>query len=48
VDETAVYTCTGNPHPEDIERVVKSMLSDEFGTAYNREWLGTWIVTRDI
>ncbi|GFZ50493.1 Replication factor C subunit 3 [Saitozyma sp. JCM 24511] len=35
VDETAVYTCTGNPHPEDIERVVKSMLSDEFGTAYN-------------
>ncbi|RSH90761.1 hypothetical protein EHS25_009936 [Saitozyma podzolica] len=35
VDKTAVYTCTGNPHPEDIERVVKSMLSDEFGTAYN-------------
>ncbi|OCF37316.1 replication factor C subunit 3/5 [Kwoniella heveanensis CBS 569] len=35
VDETAVYNCTGNPHPKDIERVVQSMMSDEFGTSYS-------------
>lgn len=33
-DEDAVYTCTGNPHPRDIETVVNSMMSDEFGTCY--------------
>ncbi|KIK50605.1 hypothetical protein GYMLUDRAFT_89243 [Collybiopsis luxurians FD-317 M1] len=32
--ETEVYNCTGNPHPSDIETIVKSMLSDEFTTAY--------------
>ncbi|KAL1408058.1 Subunit of heteropentameric Replication factor C (RF-C) [Vanrija albida] len=37
VDENAVYNCTGNPHPADIQRVVESMMSDEFGTAFNRE-----------
>lgn len=37
VDETAVYNCTGNPHPDDIRQVVESMMSDEFGTAYSRE-----------
>jgi replication factor C subunit 3/5 len=36
VDETAVYNCTGNPHPRDIEWVVQSMMADEFGTSYNR------------
>lgn len=35
VDEAAVYTCTGNPQPADIQKVVQSMLSDEFGTAFN-------------
>lgn len=35
VDEMAVYNCTGNPHPSDIERVVQSMMSDEFGTSYS-------------
>ncbi|KAK1925917.1 putative DNA replication factor [Papiliotrema laurentii] len=35
VDETAVYNCTGNPHPKDIERVVQSMMSDEFGTSFD-------------
>ncbi|WVQ84219.1 hypothetical protein IAT38_006370 [Cryptococcus sp. DSM 104549] len=35
VDETAVYNCTGNPHPRDIERVVQSMMADEFGTSYS-------------
>jgi replication factor C subunit 3/5 len=33
-DETAVYNCTGHPHPSDIETVVNSMLSDEFTTSY--------------
>lgn len=37
IDETAVYNCTGNPHPKDIERVVQSMMSDEFGTSYARK-----------
>jgi replication factor C subunit 3/5 len=36
-DETAVYTCTGNPHPRDIELVVNSMMTDEFGTCYQSE-----------
>jgi DNA polymerase III delta prime subunit len=39
VDETAVYNCTGNPHPKDIERVVQSMMSDEFGTSFDRAFL---------
>ncbi|KAJ9101871.1 Subunit of heteropentameric Replication factor C (RF-C) [Naganishia friedmannii] len=34
VDETAVYNCTGNPHPRDVEAVVQSMMRDEFGTSY--------------
>ncbi|KAF9073277.1 P-loop containing nucleoside triphosphate hydrolase protein [Rhodocollybia butyracea] len=32
--ETEIYSCTGNPHPSDIETIVKSMLSDEFTTAH--------------
>lgn len=35
VDETAVYNCTGNPHPRDVESVVEKMMSAEFGTAYD-------------
>ena len=42
IDETAVYNCTGNPHPKDIERVVQSMMSDEFGTAFNRKLTRSW------
>ncbi|CCA70747.1 probable RFC3-DNA replication factor C, 40 kDa subunit [Serendipita indica DSM 11827] len=34
-DEEAIYTCTGNPHPKDIENVVNSMMSQEFGTCYH-------------
>lgn len=37
VDESAVYNCTGNPHPGDIEDVVQSMMRDEFGTSYQCE-----------
>jgi replication factor C subunit 3/5 len=33
-DEEAVYNCTGNPHPKDIESVVASMMTEEFGTCY--------------
>ncbi|KAL1934223.1 hypothetical protein VTP01DRAFT_6405 [Rhizomucor pusillus] len=35
VDETAVYNCTGHPHPQDIERIVNWMLSEEFTSAYS-------------
>ncbi|CAO1637055.1 unnamed protein product [Parajaminaea phylloscopi] len=34
VDEAAVYNCTGNPYPADIEAIVKSMMNEEFTTAY--------------
>ncbi|PVF93904.1 putative RFC3-DNA replication factor C, 40 kDa subunit [Serendipita vermifera] len=34
-DEEAIYNCTGNPHPKDIEQVVTSMMSAEFGTCYH-------------
>jgi replication factor C subunit 3/5 len=33
-DEEAVYNCTGNPHPRDIDSVVASMMTEEFGTCY--------------
>ncbi|GAA94596.1 uncharacterized protein L969DRAFT_52519 [Mixia osmundae IAM 14324] len=36
VDEGAIYACTGNPHPADIDEMVTSMMSDEFQTAYQR------------
>lgn len=34
VGETEIYSCTGNPHPSDIEIIVNSMLADEFTTSY--------------
>ncbi|TFK29692.1 DNA replication factor [Coprinopsis marcescibilis] len=34
INEAEVYNCTGNPHPQDIESIVTSMLSDEFTTSY--------------
>jgi hypothetical protein len=37
VDEEAVYNCTGNPHPADIEDIVDSMMNEEFQTSFNRE-----------
>ncbi|KAG8883698.1 hypothetical protein FRB98_002856 [Tulasnella sp. 332] len=33
-DETAIYNCTGNPQPSDIDAVVKSMMTEEFTTSY--------------
>lgn len=35
IDSTAVYNCTGSPHPDDIRAMVHSMMNDEFTTAYN-------------
>ncbi|KAF9186023.1 hypothetical protein BGZ50_002686, partial [Haplosporangium sp. Z 11] len=35
VNEDAVYSCTGNPHPEDINTIVNSMLTEDFTTAYS-------------
>lgn len=39
VGETEVYTCTGSPHPADIEAIVNSMLSEEFTTSLQSESL---------
>ncbi|KAG5436973.1 hypothetical protein PCANB_001247 [Pneumocystis canis] len=35
IDEDAVYNCVGNPHPEIIELILKSLLNDEFLTCLN-------------
>jgi len=37
IGETEVYTCTGSPHPADIEAIVNSMLSEEFTTSHQSE-----------
>lgn len=37
IDEDAVYNCTGNPHPADIEKIVGTMMEAEFTTAHKRE-----------
>jgi len=37
IEETTVYNCTGNPHPDDIKDIVDSMMADDFGTAYKSE-----------
>ena len=33
VDATAVYACTGQPEPQEIEAIVSSMLNDTFSQA---------------
>lgn len=35
IDDTAIYTCTGYPHPKDIQRIVDTMMNDDFTTAYS-------------
>ncbi|GAA5975876.1 hypothetical protein JCM5350_000764 [Sporobolomyces pararoseus] len=35
-DSTTVYNCTGNPDPQDIEEIMKTMMNDSFETAYTR------------
>ncbi|GJJ11281.1 Subunit of heteropentameric Replication factor C(RF-C) [Clathrus columnatus] len=34
ISEDEIYSCTGNPHPSDIEAMVNAMMSNEFTTAY--------------
>ncbi|TNY24028.1 P-loop containing nucleoside triphosphate hydrolase protein [Rhodotorula diobovata] len=34
-DESAVYRCTGNPEPDDIEGIMRSMMNDSFEVAYH-------------
>lgn len=37
IDEVAVYNCTGNPLPADVEKIVDTMMNGEFTTAYKCE-----------
>ena len=34
VTELSVYTCTGQPLPTDIAKIVEWMLNEDFSTAY--------------
>lgn len=34
VDENAVFKCTGNPPPTDIDQIMKWLLNEDFSTAY--------------
>jgi len=44
IGETEIYSCTGNPHPSDIETIVNSMLSDEFTASYqSKNLLWPWL-----
>ena len=33
IDEAAIYNCVGNPHPDDISRIVHSMMNDDLTTS---------------
>lgn len=33
IDEAAIYNCVGNPHPDDISRIVTSMMNDDLTTS---------------
>ncbi|CAG8605033.1 2050_t:CDS:10 [Paraglomus brasilianum] len=35
-DEAAVYNCTGNPLPTDIHYILRTMMKEEFTTAYSK------------
>lgn len=37
VDASAVYLCTGNPRPEDIETVLEWLLNESMQDAYKSE-----------
>lgn len=34
VDENTVYSCTGQPQPDDIRLIVETMLTQPFNEAY--------------
>lgn len=33
IDESAIYNCVGNPHPDDISRIVGSMMNEDLTTS---------------
>lgn len=33
IDEAAIYNCVGNPHPDDISRIVTSTMNDDLTTS---------------
>ncbi|EPY51475.1 DNA replication factor C complex subunit Rfc3 [Schizosaccharomyces cryophilus OY26] len=35
IDESSIYNCVGHPHPSDIDYFIKSIMNEEFVTAYN-------------
>ena len=35
VSETAVYSCTGAPHPADIQNIMSLLMNSDFTTAFN-------------
>lgn len=37
IGETEIYTCTGSPHPSDIEAIINSMLEEEFTASHQSE-----------
>lgn len=37
IGETEIYTCTGSPHPSDIEAIVDSMTCEEFTASHQSE-----------
>ena len=37
VNENSVYSCTGQPLPNDIAKIVEWMLNEDFSTAYQSE-----------
>ncbi|MEW5299476.1 MAG: hypothetical protein WDW36_002491 [Sanguina aurantia] len=41
IDESAVYTCTGNPLPRDIEQVVHWLFNEPMTSAFASEWRWT-------
>ena len=40
VDADAVYLCTGDPMPRDIEEVVRLLFNSGFNDAFQSEWMG--------
>ncbi len=44
VTEKAVYQCTGNPEPKDINKAVNWLLQEDFATAYSRTRSLNWSI----
>ena len=35
IDEAAVYQCTGNPLPQDVEQIINWLMNEDFVDCYN-------------